>query len=59
MVQKVELAWGFWEGTYILGDEQIHDGGDSSCGIHGGGGGGGLNDGLYILLHFLSGGQGK
>ena len=47
-----------------MGDEQIHDGGDSSCGIYGGGsggggGGGGLNDGLYILLHFLSGGQGK
>ena len=35
-----------------MGDEQIHDGGDSSCGIYGGGsgggGGGGLNDGLYI-----------
>lgn len=44
-----------------MGDEQIQDGGDSSCGIYGGGsgGGGGLNDGLYILLHFLSGGEGK
>lgn len=52
-----------------MGDEEIHDGGDSSCCIYGGGsgagggdgsgGGGVLKDRLCILLHFLSGGQGK